>query len=112
MPRLPKLYLEDILSAIEKVERYTKDSNFHSFIKDEMRYDAVLKNLEVIGEAVKNLPAEIKKKHPAIEWKKIAGLRDILSHEYFGIEQSIIWDVIQNKLEELKEEVTKMIRIL
>ena len=65
--------------------------------------DAVVRNLEVIGEAVKRIPDEMRQKQPAVDWKKIAGLRDILVHEYFGIDVEIIWDIAQNKLPSLEQ---------
>ena len=73
-----------------------------------MTVDAVLRNLEVVGEAVKKLPQSVKTTHPGTEWLKIAGLRDILIHEYFGVDLEIIWDVIQNRLPALKNQVTRM----
>jgi uncharacterized protein with HEPN domain len=73
--------------------------------EDRRTRDAVVRNLEVIGEAAKKLPAETKRSHPEIEWKKIAGLRDILIHDYFGIDMDIVWDVVQNKLPPLADQV-------
>ena len=72
---------------------------------DRRTRDAVVRNLEIIGEAVKKLPAQTKRDHPEVEWKKIAGLRDILVHDYFGIDMDIVWDVVQNKLPVLSEQV-------
>ena len=68
-----------------------------------MIQDGVFRNLEVIGEAVKNLPDDIKKDYPEVEWRKIAGLRDILIHAYFGVDLEVIWDIVKNKVPELKE---------
>ena len=75
-----------------------------------MVIDGVVRNLEVIGEAVKKIPQNVKIKSPKIEWKKIAGLRDILIHEYFGIDVEIVWDIVKNKIPKLKEEVSKIFR--
>jgi uncharacterized protein with HEPN domain len=96
-----KLFVSDIQSAIEKVLSYTAGMDKNQFMKDHKTYDAVLRNLEIIGEAVKNIPDEIKADYDSIEWKKIAGLRDIIVHGYFGIDDDIIWDVICNKLDAL-----------
>ena len=86
MPRDYKVYLEDILEAIGKVSRYTVGLSQEAFSGDEKTLDAVVRNLEVIGEAIKKVPGKIRSKYPEVEWKKIAGLRDILIHEYSGID--------------------------
>lgn len=75
-----------------------------------MALDAVLRNIEVIGEAIKNIPQELKDKHKEIEWKKIIGIRDILTHAYFGIDKDIIADIIAKKLPELKVVIIKLIK--
>ena len=77
---------------------------FEAFIADERTFDAVIRNLQIIGEAVKNIPQETRDLAPEIEWRKIAGLRDILAHAYFQIDNEIIWDIIQNKVQLLKEK--------
>ena len=105
MPREYKAYLKDILEAIRKIENYTKAIAFDDFVMDELIQDGVVRNLEVIGEAVKNIPEDIKDKKPEVEWKKIAGLRDILIHDYFGIDEDIVWDAVKNKLPGLKEKI-------
>jgi uncharacterized protein with HEPN domain len=84
MPRDPKVYLEDILEAILRIRDYTKDYDLKRFKADAKTADAVIRNLEIIGEAVKKLPEDIKGRQTDVEWNKIAGLRDILIHEYFG----------------------------
>lgn len=109
MPRDYKVFLEDILEAINKIHRYTAGLSQEAFRKDEKTLDAVVRNLEVIGEAVKKLPARIRSKHPQVDWRKIAGLRDILIHEYFGIDVEIIWDILENKLPLLEREVKKIV---
>ncbi|MFH1782961.1 MAG: DUF86 domain-containing protein [Candidatus Omnitrophota bacterium] len=101
-----KLYLDDILQAIEKIEKYTKGLDAVKLKAQDLIVDGVVRNLEIIGEAAKNIPQDLKKKHPDIEWRKIAGLRDILAHEYFGIDLEILWDIVKNKLPELKNKVS------
>ena len=108
MPRSPKVYLDDIKDAIQHILKYTKGVSFLQFSIDEMMYDAVVRQLAIIGEAAKNLPVSIKEKYPSIEWKKIAGLRDILIHAYFGIDTKIIWDIVITKIPELKHTINKM----
>jgi len=109
MPREYKAYLRDILEAIDKIERYTKNISFEDFSDNELIQDGVIRNLEIIGEAVKNLPDDIKKDYPEVDWRKIAGLRDILIHAYFGVDLEVIWDIVKNKVPELKEMVKKIL---
>ena len=110
MSRDYSVSLEDILSAIEKIDRYRADYPGTEFASDEKTLDAVVRNLEVIGEAVKNIPDEIRANYSQIEWRKIAGMRDILIHAYFGIDNDIVIDVVLNKLPVLKRCVSQMLR--
>lgn len=100
-----KLYLDDICEAIGKIENYTAGLTFAQFQKNSLVVDGVVRNLEIVGEAVKKIPAVFKNRHPEIEWKKIAGLRDILVHEYFGVDLQVLWDIIKTKLPLLKRQV-------
>lgn len=102
MSRPSDAYVQDILESIRKIEKYTSRLTKEEFSDDDMRIDAVVRNLEIIGEASKQLPEEIKKKCPEIDWRKIVGLRDILVHAYFGIDMDILWDIVENKLHQLK----------
>lgn len=97
-----KVYLNDILTAISKIERYVADLSFQEFTQDEMRVDAVIRNLEVIGEAAKHVPEEVRREYPFVEWRKISGPRDIPIHEYFGVDLDILWDIVKNKIPILK----------
>jgi uncharacterized protein with HEPN domain len=106
MPRDSEVYLEDIREAIVKVRTYTAGLTRESFAQDDMRIDAVIRNLEIIGEAAKMVPESIRTRFPLVEWKKIAGLRDILAHHYFDVDLDIIWDILQNKLPELERELS------
>jgi len=109
MPRDYKVYLDDILEASSRIRDYTSGLTLDEFKDDTKTLDAVVRNLEVIGEAVKKVPDEIRSRYPDVEWKKIAGLRDILIHEYFGIDVNIIWDILKNKLPRLEEKVKKIL---
>jgi len=110
MPRDFRVYLEDILGAIGKIRRYTKGLSKQSFAGDEKTLDAVVRNLEVIGEAVKQLPAELRTRDLSVDWQKIGGLRDVLIHQYFGIDVDILWDIIENKLPALEVSVSALLR--
>ena len=98
MRRDPRLYLDDILEAIAQIQEYTSGLDYAKFTGDRRTQDAVVRNLEIIGEAAGRLPESIKVSAADIEWRKIAGLRNILTHEYFGVSLPVIWDVVQNKL--------------
>jgi uncharacterized protein with HEPN domain len=105
MPRDSSAYFDDILDAIGAIREYTGELTREDFGRDRKTVDAVLHNLEVIGEAVKQLPADVRSAHPGVEWQKIAGLRDILIHAYFGIDLDIVWDVVSKKLPALETQI-------
>lgn len=107
-----KLYLKDILKAADKVDKYAKGLTLGKLGSNGLVTDAIVRNLEIIGEAVKNIPSSIKTKYPKVEWKKIAGLRDILAHEYFGIDFQILWDIIKHKLPEFKKDISIILKNL
>jgi uncharacterized protein with HEPN domain len=101
MVRDHRLYLDDIIEAVARIKKFTNDMDFDDFKADIKTQDAVVRNLEIIGEASGRLPEEVHLSAPEIEWRKIVGIRNILAHEYFGISLPIIWDIVQNKLDEL-----------
>jgi uncharacterized protein with HEPN domain len=105
MSRNWRIYLDDILHACEKVGRFTIGMSQADFQQDERTFDAVVRNLEVIGEAAKHVPEQVRQRMPGIEWRKVAGLRDVLSHAYFGIDADILWDIISNKLKSLEDAI-------
>lgn len=109
------LYIQDILDSVHKIQTYTKRFSKDKFIKNSLVVDAVVRNLSIIGEASKRIPVEIKLKTPQIPWKKIIGLRNMLIHEYSGMDKEIVWDIVENKLDllvkELKPFITKKRKI-
>lgn len=84
MLRNYKFYLEDILSSIHRIREYIGNASFEDFVEDQKTIDAVIRNLEIIGEASRNIPQEVKDRYPFVEWKKITDFRNILAHEYFS----------------------------
>ena len=102
------VFLVDILEAIDSVKEYVSDMNYDEFIQDKKTRDAVFRNLEIIGEAVKNIPEDVKKKHHEVNWKAIAGMRDKLIHEYFGVSNQIVWETITNDLSVLESQIEKI----
>ena len=105
----PIFFLQDIQNSVEKIFKYTKGINFEEFISDDMVKDAVERNFEIIGEAVKNLPEVFKNKYPHIPFKQIAGMRDKLIHDYFGVDYEIVWKTIKDKLPQFSNEIVKLI---
>jgi len=105
MPRRRESYVEDILKSIDRIETYVKNMGFDDFSSDQKTIDAVVNNLENIGEAVKNLPESFKQQKQELNWDEIAGFRDVLVHQYFRADEEIVWDIIKNELPELKEEL-------
>ncbi len=101
MSREGRLFWNDILAGCRKVVRYTEGYDLAAFRQDERTYDAVLRNLEIIGETAKRLPQDLKAQAPDVDWIRIAGLRDVIAHAYFGIDDDIIWDVVCNKVPDL-----------
>lgn len=104
-----KVFLKHILDEINFLIQNTDRINFEEFKKDEILKRASTRSIEVIGEAVKNISPDFKKKYKDIEWKKIAGMRDKVIHFYFGVNWDVVWDVIKNKVPKLKEQVEKIL---
>ncbi|MGC8832348.1 MAG: DUF86 domain-containing protein, partial [Thermoproteota archaeon] len=101
-----------ILDAISNIERFVKDVSREDFFGNVEKQYAVLRGLEIIGEATKNLSRELKRKHPEVPWKEIAGMRDKLVHQYFGVNLGLVWETIQGRLPELREQVVNILKKL
>jgi uncharacterized protein with HEPN domain len=104
-------YLADIREAIQRIQAYTVDLSYAQFLADEKTQDAVIRNIEILGEAVKHLSEEMIATHPEVEGKGIAGMRDKLVHEYFGVNLDILWDVLASKLAPLRVQIERIIQI-
>lgn len=108
MTRELNVYLGDILESISKIEEYTRELTINDFEDDLKSQDAVLRCLEVIGEAVKNLPQDLKGRYPEIPWQRVAGMRDVLIHKYFGVKTERVWRVIRKDLPKLREQIEQI----
>lgn len=112
MKRDYNLYLKDILKCIEQIEWFVEDMRFDEFVKDNKTSSAVVRKLEVIGEASKNIPGEIQNKYKDIPWRDMARMRDKIIHFYFGVDYKIVWKVIKERLPQLKPRIKEVIENL
>lgn len=102
-----KILFEDIIESINKIEEYTRELTFEDFSQSSIVIDAVVRNIEIIGEASKNIPEEIQNRFLDIPWQKIKGIRNRIVHEYFSVDITIIWFIVQNELSSLKSSLQK-----
>ena len=109
MPREYEDYLRDLLDAIEKIQNFIKDLEFENFKKDDKTKFAVIRGLEIIGEATKHISEEVRNKYPEIPWKEMAGMRDILAHDYFGVDEETVWLTAKEKIPQLKPAIEKIL---
>ena len=107
-----KLFLDDINEALSKIKEYTQDLDFEKFSQDTKTIDAVIRNFEILGEATKQIPENIKSRYPKVPWKEMAGMRDKLVHAYFGIDAEVIWETITKRIPKLKNQIQNIIKDL
>jgi uncharacterized protein with HEPN domain len=105
-------YLNDIVDSIVDIESFVKDISSDVFVTDHLRRNAVVRSLEIIGEAVKNIPDEVKNSYPVVPWKRMAGMRDKLAHGYFGVDYEGVWAVAVERLPEIKPVIIMIIEEL
>ncbi len=103
-------YLEDIIDSVIDIDQFIRGMDFETFAEDKKTINAVIRSLEVIGEATKNIPESIKKKYPSIPWKTMAGMRDKMIHEYFGVDIEILWATATEDIPALKPLIQKVLK--
>lgn len=110
MKKNPIIYLNHILDCINKIKTYTEDMNQDDFLNNSLIQDGVIRNLEIIGEATKQLEQEFRLKYPQIEWKKIAGMRDKLIHDYIGVDLWAVWGVVEKIIPDFDKQIQEIIK--
>ncbi len=103
-----KLYLADILAAMASIERFIEGMGVEEFQADDKTTSAVIRKFEIIGEASRNIPEEVKQKHPEVPWKEMAGMRDRLIHAYFGVDYNLVWTTIKTRIPAAKQAIRKI----
>ena len=109
MPREYEDYLRDLLNKKKKIQNFIKDLEFESFKQDDKTKFAVIRGLEIIGEATKHISEEFRKKYPEVPWKEMAGMRDVLAHDYFGVDEETVWLTAKEKIPQLKPSIEKIL---
>lgn len=110
MKKEPEIFLRHIIESISEIENYIKNISEKEFLRSTQIQDAVIRRLEIIGEAAKNITTDLKKQHSLIPWKKVSGLRDVLIHDYFEVDIKSVWDTAIKDIPELKKEIRKLLK--
>ncbi|MFO3796332.1 MAG: DUF86 domain-containing protein [Anaerolineales bacterium] len=108
--RTDREFLSDVLEAIRRIQAYTTGMTFEAFLGDTKTQDAVVRNLEIIGEATKRLSDEVRERYPTVPWKSMAGIRDRLIHHYFGISLDVVWEIVSIELGEVAAQVEEIVQ--
>lgn len=111
MKKDPKIFLAHIIESVELIEEYSREITQAHFLKDRVLQDAIIRRLEVIGEAVKSLPNSVRIQSPEIPWKQMAGMRDMLIHEYFDVDLILTWRVVRQELPKVKLKILELLLI-
>ena len=109
MKRDYKLFIKDILESIERIDEFVEDINFDKFVQDDKTSSAVVRKIEIIGEATKNIPKHIRQRYKDVPWSDMAKMRDKITHFYFGIDYEVVWKVIKERLPEIKPIIHKIL---
>ena len=112
MPRDYRVSLEDMVGSLARIRTLTSGMSYNEFVEDLTRQEAVFRNLEIIGVASKSVPHEVRSSYPEVDWARIGGLRDVLIHHYFGIDEDAVWSVIEKDIPELKFNIEAILKSL